>query len=157
MMLDRGTYLVPTLVAPQGILDAAEAGVRFPPAVLEKATGVIDDHRQSFRRAAAAGVRVAMGTDSGVSPHGRNLRELELMRQGGLSPEQVLTATTRNAAELLGVADRLGTIEPGKRADLVLVDGDPFDVASLPERIRGVYIDGRPAFDPALEREGVPA
>src|SRR6202040_176050 len=109
MMLDRGTYLVPTLVAPQGILDAADEGVRFPLAVLDKAKEVIDDHRQSFRRAATAGVRVAMGTDSGVTPHGRNLRELELMRQGGLTPEQVLTATTRTAAELLGVADTLGT------------------------------------------------
>jgi imidazolonepropionase-like amidohydrolase len=88
-----------------------------------------------------------MGTDSGVSPHGRNLRELDLMRQCGMSSEQVLVAATRTAAEVLGVADKLGTIEVGKRADLVLVDGDPFELATLPGRIRAVYTDGRPAFD----------
>lgn len=155
MMLDAGTFLVPTLVAPQGVVDAAAEGVRFPLAVLDKAKEVVDIHRDSFRRAVAAGVRVAMGTDSGVTPHGRNLRELELMRQGGMSPEQVLTATTRTAAELLGVADRLGTVEPGKRADLVLVEGDPFELVSLAGRIRGVYVDGRPAFDAPSEMERV--
>jgi len=151
LMLERDTYLVPTLVAPEAVLDAAEQGVRFPLAVLDKAREVIDVHRDSFRRAVAAGVRIAMGTDSGVAPHGRNLRELELMRRGGMSPEQVLVAASRTSAELLGVADRLGTIEPGKRADLVLVEGDPFDIATLPERIRGVYLDGRRAFDVAEE------
>jgi imidazolonepropionase-like amidohydrolase len=148
LMLDRGTWLVPTLVAPQAVLDAADQGVRFAPAVIDKAYQVIDVHRESFRRAVSAGVRIAMGTDSGVAPHGRNLRELELMRQGGMSPEQVLVATTSAAAELLGVAGQRGTIEPGKRADLVMVDGDPFDIATLPQRIRVVYLDGRPALDP---------
>jgi imidazolonepropionase-like amidohydrolase len=148
LMLDRGTWLVPTLVAPQAVLDAADQGVRFAPAVIDKAHQVIDVHRESFRRAVSAGVRIAMGTDSGVAPHGRNLRELELMRQGGMSPEQVLVATTSAAAELLGVAGQRGTIEPGKRADLVIVDGDPLDIATLPQRIRAVYLDGRPALDP---------
>src|SRR5438477_4913924 len=77
LMLDRGVFLVATLVAPLGVLDAAEHGVSFPLAVLEKAKAVIETHRESFRRAVAAGVRIAMGTDSGVTPHGRNLRELE--------------------------------------------------------------------------------
>lgn len=142
MMLDRGTYLVPTLVAPQGVLDAAAEGVRFPLSVLDKAKEVIDAHRDSFRRAVAAGVRIAMGTDSGVARHGQNLRELELMRQGGMSPQDVLRATTRTAAELLGVADARGTIEPGKLADLVVVDGDPLDVASLPASVVAVYLGG---------------
>ena len=144
LMLDHGTYLVPTLVAPRGVIDAAAAGVSFPLAVLDKANEVIDVHRESFRRAVAAGVRVAMGTDSGVTPHGRNLRELELMRQGGLAPADVLVATTRTAADLLGVAAERGTIEPGKLADLVVVDGDPFELATLPDRIAGVYLAGRP-------------
>lgn len=148
LMLDRGTWLVPTLVAPQGVLDAADQGVRFAPAVIEKARQVIDVHRESFRRAVSAGVMIAMGTDSGVTPHGRNLRELELMRQGGMKPAQVLVAATRAAAELLGVAGQRGTIEPGKRADLVMVEGDPLDIATLPERVRAVYLDGRPALDP---------
>jgi imidazolonepropionase-like amidohydrolase len=147
LMLDRGTYLVATLVAPLGVIEAADQGVRFPTTVLEKAREVVDVHRDSFRRAVAAGVKIAMGTDSGVTPHGRNLRELDLMRRGGMSPEQVLVATTKTAAELLGVADQRGTIAPGKQADFVLVDGDPFDLASLPARISAVYINGRPAFD----------
>jgi imidazolonepropionase-like amidohydrolase len=70
-----------------------------------------------------------------------------------MSPEHVLTATTRTAAELLGVADRLGTVEPGKRADLVLVEGDPFELVSLAGRIRGVYVEGRPAFETPSEME----
>ena len=78
------------------------------------------------------------------------------MRQGGMAPEQVLVAATRTSAELLGVAERLGTIEPGKRADLVLVEGDPYALATLPERIRGVYVDGRAAFEPRAQREAVP-
>jgi imidazolonepropionase-like amidohydrolase len=83
-----------------------------------------------------------MGTDSGVTAHGQNLRELGLMASGGMKPEEVLVATTSSAAELLGVDSELGTIEPGKRADLVLVDGDPFDFDSLPGAVREVWKDG---------------
>jgi imidazolonepropionase-like amidohydrolase len=84
-----------------------------------------------------------MGTDSAVTPHGENLRELELMVAGGMSPEDTLVATTRTAAELMGLEGELGTLEPGKRADLVVVDGDPFDFAGLDRRIAAVYQDGR--------------
>ena len=143
LMLARGTYLVPTLVAPQGVLDAAEAGAPLPEAIVAKARAVVDVHRDAFRRAVGAGVRVAMGTDSGVTPHGRNLRELVLMAEGGMSPAEVLVATTRTSAELLGLDRELGTIEPGKRADLVVVDGDPFAFETLPERIAAVFQDGR--------------
>jgi imidazolonepropionase-like amidohydrolase len=145
LMLGRGTWLVPTLVAPQGVIDAAEAGVPLPPAIVDKARLVIDVHRQAFAKAVQAGVRIAMGTDSGVTPHGRNLRELELMAAGGMAPADVLVATTLSAAELLGVDDRLGTIEVGKTADIVLLDGDPYDFGDLAGRIRGVWKDGRPA------------
>ena len=143
MMLDRGTFLVPTLVAPQGIIEAAEAGAPIPEAVLHKVHTVRDIHHAAFRRALAAGVRIATGTDSGVTPHGQNLRELTLMVANGMSPSDVLVATTRNAAELLGLLDELGTIEPGKRADLVVVEDDPFEFGDLGERIRAVYQDGR--------------
>ena len=83
-----------------------------------------------------------MGTDSGVTPHGRNLRELELMQRGGMTPAAVLEATTRSAAQLLGVDGDLGTLEPGKRADLVVVRGDRFAFDTLPERIVSVWQDG---------------
>ena len=142
LMLERGTWLVPTLVAPRGVLDAAAAGAAIPESSVRKAREVIDIHRSSFRKAAAAGVRIALGTDSGVTAHGENLRELALMVEGGMSPGAALEAATRSAARLLGIADDRGTIEPGKRADLVVVDGDPLDVAALPGNMRGVYLDG---------------
>ncbi len=84
-----------------------------------------------------------MGTDSGVGPHGDNLREIALMVDCGMTPAQALHATTLGAAELLGVDDDLGSVAPGKRADLVVLDGDPYDVGSLRERVRSVYQDGR--------------
>ena len=143
LMLQRGTYLVPTLVAPRGVVKAAEAGMAIPEASLAKAKEVIDIHFDSFRRAAAAGVKVAMGTDSGVTPHGRNLEELALMEEGGMTPTQVLVATTRRAAELMGLAGDSGTIEAGKRADLVVVDGDPMVMVGLADRVVAVYQAGR--------------
>jgi imidazolonepropionase-like amidohydrolase len=142
LMLERGTWLVPTLVAPQGVIDAAVAGVAIPPNVLEKARMVIDIHRAAFRRAVEAGVRIAMGTDSGVTPHGRNLRELALMAAGGMAPAAVLEAATRSAAQLLGLETDLGTIEVGKVADLVVVVGDALELGTLPERVEQVWQAG---------------
>jgi imidazolonepropionase-like amidohydrolase len=142
LMLDRGTWLVPTLVAPRGVIDAADAGASIPEASVAKAREVVETHAASFAKAVAAGVKVAMGTDSGVTPHGQNLRELSLMVDGGMTPMQAIEATTRSAAELMGLQDELGTLEPGKRADLVLVDGDPLDVATLADRVVEVYKDG---------------
>lgn len=142
MMLARGTWLVPTLVAPRGVIDAAAAGAAIPEASVAKAHEVAEIHRASFAKAVEAGVKVAMGTDSGVTPHGNNLRELQLMVEGGMTPMQAIVATTQSAAELMGLEEELGTLEPGKRADLVVVDGDPLDVATLTDRIEAVYQDG---------------
>lgn len=143
MMLERGTWLVPTLSAPLGVLEAVEAGANMPPQMIQKARDVIGAHRDSIRQAIAAGVRIAMGTDSGVGPHGTNLRELQLMAELGMAPEQVLVATTSSAAALLGVEEELGTVRPGKRADLVVVGGDPLDFDGLRERVEQVWKDGR--------------
>jgi imidazolonepropionase-like amidohydrolase len=143
LMVDRGAYLVPTLLAPTGVIRAAEAGAGVPEVAVVKAREVVDAHRDSFRRAVEAGVKVAMGTDSAVTPHGENLRELELMAEGGMAPEDVLLATTRTAAELMGLERELGTIEAGKRADLVAVAGDPFDFGDLANRVELVVQDGR--------------
>ncbi|MCV0402764.1 MAG: amidohydrolase family protein [Chloroflexi bacterium] len=142
LMLEHGTWLVPTLVAPRGVVRAADAGAAIPAASVAKAREVVDSHAASFRAAVAAGVKVAMGTDSGVTPHGRNLDELALMVEGGMSPMDALRAATQSAAELMGLEDELGTLEPGKRADLVVVSGDPLDVATLADRIEAVYQDG---------------
>jgi imidazolonepropionase-like amidohydrolase len=142
LMLARGTWLVPTLVAPQGVLDAVAAGAQLAPEIVDKAVRVLEIHRRAFRDAVAAGVRIAMGTDSGVTPHGRNLRELALMVEGGMAPAAALVATTRSAAELLGTDDRLGTLEPGKVADLVVITGDPYAFGDLAERVAAVWKAG---------------
>jgi imidazolonepropionase-like amidohydrolase len=155
LMLARGTWLVPTLTAG----DTTEAIADNPQVsedVRAKMRALGRPELEAFSRAAAAGVRVAMGTDCPVAPHGTNLRELELMASHGYTPEQALVAATSSAAELMGLQDRLGTLSPGKIADLVVVDGDPFDFATLGGRIEQVWKDGRrivipPA--PALEAE----
>ena len=143
LMLERKAWLVPTLVAPLGVIETAESGGAIAENVLAKARAVVDTHKAAVRRAVAAGVRLAMGTDTGVTPHGLNLRELSLMAEAGMSPAAVLEATTRSAAQLLGVAERRGTIEPGKDADLVVLDGDPYELATIPDRIDEVWLGGR--------------
>jgi len=143
LMLDRGTWLVPTLLAPRGVIAAAEAGVALTEAAKEKAYEVIDVHTESFRRAVEAGVKVAMGTDCPVSPHGTNLGELELMAKlSDMTPIDALVAATSSAAALMGLQDELGTLEPGKRGDVVVVDGDALDLATLAERVEQVWKDG---------------
>jgi imidazolonepropionase-like amidohydrolase len=125
------------------VIDAAAAGANLAAGVLDKALAVVETHRDAVRRAVEAGIRIAMGTDSGVTPHGRNLRGLALMEGVGMTPGAVLEATTRSAAHLLGVDEDLGTIEPGKVADLVVVDGDAYAFDTLPDRIESVWMAGR--------------
>ena len=143
LMLDRGAWLVPTLHAPRAVIRAAEAGLPLPASVVAKAHDVAASHLDSVRRAHEAGVRIAMGTDCGVGPHGTNLEELGLMAGAGLGALEALHATTGSAAALLGVDDDRGTLAPGLRADLVVVDGDPDDLDGLRERVRSVHLDGR--------------
>ncbi|MFF0448904.1 amidohydrolase family protein [Streptomyces sp. NPDC004609] len=143
MMADAGVWLVPTLLAPIALTERMDAGAAFPEAVVRKARDVVEVHRASVRRAAEAGVRIAMGTDSGVFPHGSNLRELELLHAAGLDGPAVLRAATSSAAELLGLGDRTGTLAPGRRADLLLLAGDPFDFAEYRSRVRVVFQRGR--------------
>lgn len=143
MMVDRGTYLVPTLIAPMGVLEAADRGVNVPQYAIDKTHQVMEAHRDSISRAIDAGVKVAMGTDSGVVPHGQNLREVHEMVRCGMAPAQALAASTSVAAELLDVLDDRGTIEVGKRADLVVLTGDPYDTATLGDQVGAVFQSGR--------------
>ena len=142
MMLERGTWLVPTLHAPRSVISSIEAGAALPEAVKEKAYALVELHRQNIRRAYEAGVKIAMGTDCGVGAHGTNLDELEMMRALGMSPVETLHATTGSAADLLGVDGDRGRLRPGLRADLVVVEGTPDDVADIAARVRRVYLDG---------------
>lgn len=135
LMAERGTWLVPTLSAPLAVLEAADAGAQLPPAALGKAREAVDRHRESFRLAVEAGVRVAMGTDSGVIAHGTNLRELVLMQSYGMTAFQVLRSSTSGAAELLGVDHERGRVAAGYLADLVVVRGS---AAAIPEMVNSV-------------------
>jgi imidazolonepropionase-like amidohydrolase len=138
-MLERGTWLVPTLLAVDGVIARAE---ELPDRMLDKARSIRDAHRDSVRRAVAAGVRIAMGTDCPVSPHGTNLGELALLVEAGLPSSQALAAATSSAAELLGRPD-LGRLRPGGRADVVVIRGDTDDVGTLAQRVEQVWMDGR--------------
>jgi imidazolonepropionase-like amidohydrolase len=146
-MLERGTYFVPTLSTLTNIeAHGAEAGI--PDFVIEKTQNAKKDFLDSVRRARETGIRVAMGTDAGTpfNRHGQNAQEMEYMVREGFSPAQALAAATLEAAKLLKIDHIVGTAAPGKRADLVLVDGDPLADVSLlrnPESILMVIQDGR--------------
>ena len=143
MMIDKNVWLVPTLGVDEFILERVEAGAAIAPAIVEKAKANGARRADSFRRAAAAGVRIAMGSDAAAESHGTNLKELRLMAATGLDPLQALHAATGSAAELLGAEESIGRIAPGLRADLVVVEGDPLDFNAYPRNIRSVYRRGR--------------
>jgi imidazolonepropionase-like amidohydrolase len=124
LMKERGTFYSATLCSAQGFLDAPPNSV--PDWARVKGQQVREALDDSFRRAYHAGVRLVLGTDAGTpyNRHGENAREMALMVKLGVSPLDALCAGTRNGAELLGKGDQLGSIEPGKTADLLLVQGD---------------------------------
>jgi imidazolonepropionase-like amidohydrolase len=128
IMKERGTYLVPTLMAPDSIMPNLS---KFPPEIAAKAVAANNALSKTFATAVKLGVKVGFGTDSGVSKHGENAREFVLMVKHGMTPLAALKAATSADAELLGLAKSIGTLEPGKLADIVAVPGDPLaDIAA---------------------------
>ncbi len=126
----KGAYLVPTEIAPVAALAQARGGA-LPPATLAKAEQAAAAMAANHRRAYAAGVKVAFGTDTGVSKHGDNATEFALLVKNGLSPAQAIAAATVGAADLLG-RDDIGTLAPGKTADIIAVSSSPLsDVTRL--------------------------
>ncbi|WP_326687302.1 amidohydrolase family protein [Streptomyces sp. NBC_01795] len=141
LMLERGTFLVPTLTTANTDPDPAKAA-SWAYAKKKHWQNVARTH---IPHAIRRGVRVALGTDCGIAEHGTNLRELAHLVEAGMTPMGALLAGTSEAAELLGMADTLGTLEPGKRADVVVARTNPLeDIASLsePENIALVLKDG---------------
>lgn len=141
------TVIVPTLSA---LITTARGGrsCGVPEAAVVKAKAMVARHKASFKLAHRAGIRIAMGTDAGTpfNRHGENAQELERMVALGMTPMEALIAATSSAAKLIGVADRVGTVEPGKLADLVLVRGNPLSQIALlqdRERIVGVMQAGK--------------
>jgi imidazolonepropionase-like amidohydrolase len=120
MMRERGTYLVPTLATRTGLAES-----KFPPLVKQKADTAVRAQDAMVRRALQAGVKIALGTDAAVYPHGNNAIEFALMAADGMTPAQSLQAGTAVAAELLGLSKKIGSLEAGKMADVVGVPGDP--------------------------------
>ncbi|MDP6257451.1 MAG: amidohydrolase family protein [Alphaproteobacteria bacterium] len=127
-----GAYLVPTVVAGVTVIEMAEQEGFFPPPIRAKAIAVGAQLMKMLGQVNKAGVKIAFGTDAGVSPHGGNAREFLLMVDAGMTPMESIVAATINAADLLGLSDEIGTIEPGKAADLVATDASPLaDIAEL--------------------------
>lgn len=129
-----GAYYVPTLLAPAAAYRDGERGA-LTPAQFEKAKAARGNAEKSFARAVREGVKIAFGTDSAVSPHGRNAEEFALMVKNGMTPTDAIKSATVNAADLLGVSAVAGTIEPGKDADIVAVEGDPLQNIRLLENV----------------------
>jgi len=123
-----GAYIVPTLMAGETVATIAEDDPDyFIDPVRKKALAVGPEMLANFRKAVKGGVNIAFGTDSGVSPHGDNAREFELMVEAGMTPSETLHAATIAAATLCGIEDEVGTIEPGKHADIVAFAGNPLE------------------------------
>ncbi len=141
MMKERGTYLVPTLMAFE-YTGGAHAPQNYPPEIAEKAHAAAQAHSNAFRLALKMGVKIAFGTDSGVSPHGLNAEEFALMVDRGMDPAQALLSATSVAAELLGLEEDLGTLEAGKRANIIAVPADPISDIRVTEKVHFVMKDG---------------
>jgi imidazolonepropionase-like amidohydrolase len=142
MMRQRGTFLVPTLMAAQGLQERIDKGIYIPPAILAKAKVAIASIHQTFQRALAKGVKIGLGTDAAVYPHGRNVEEFHQMTDLGMKPIDALKAGTSMDAELLGLADKVGTLEAGKIADVVAVPGDPVQNIRQTEHVFFVMKEG---------------
>ena len=144
IMLENGVYLVPTLAVQDNIrADIGSAGAEMAGLM----QSFLDNHGPRIYAAHEAGVLIAAGTDAGVTKHGNNARELELYVEHGLTPEEAIVTATVNAAALIGMEDELGTIEPGKVADLIAVAGDPLKDISVLKNVPVVIQGGRVVKD----------
>jgi imidazolonepropionase-like amidohydrolase len=138
----HGTYLVPTIIAGKTVAEMAKKPGALHPSVREKAARIGPLIQDSFGRAWKGGVKIAFGTDSGVSVHGENAREFVYMVEAGMPPIDAILSATRNAADLIGASDRIGTIQKGYYADVIAVDGDPLRDITEMQRVRFVMKGG---------------
>ena len=147
MMADKNIFFVPTLMVYEFHSTVS------PPHVRERALALADAHRKSIEMALTLGVKVVAGTDAGGFVHGDNAREIELLVEKGLTPMQAIQAATGWAAECVGLEGEIGSVEPGKYADLLVIDGDPLaDIGVLRDRnrIRLGLKGGEPFIDRTL-------
>jgi imidazolonepropionase-like amidohydrolase len=142
LMKERGTYFVPTVIAGRSVADSAQIPNYYPEMVKKKALEIGPIIQSIFGKAYKAGVKIAFGTDAGVFGHGKNAREFELMHEAGMPALEAIRSATLNAADLLGQSDKLGTIEPGKAADIIAVEGNPAETIQSMSKVKFVMRDG---------------
>jgi imidazolonepropionase-like amidohydrolase len=139
----KGTWWVPTISAGQFVAAQAEIPGYYPDVVKSKALAIGPKSIETFRKAYVAGVKIAMGTDCGVSPHGSNARELVYMNQAGMPPLETIQASTLHGAQLLGIETEVGTLETGKLADIIATPEDPRQDLSTVTRVSFVMKHGK--------------
>ena len=140
LMKNKGTYLTPTLMATEWILSKID---NYPPALQAKARAAGAARSEMFRNAVKLGVKISFGTDAAVFPHGQNAKEFKLMVDLGMQPIEALKAATGNAADLFGIAQKTGTLEKGKLADVIAMPGDPTADITATERVSFVMKEGK--------------
>ena len=140
MMKKKGTFLTPTLMASEWIMSKLD---NYPPALQAKAKAAYLARSEMFRNAAKMGIKISFGTDAAVYPHGQNAKEFKLMVDLGMNPIDALKSATANDAELLGIAQKVGTLEKGKLADVIAMAGDPTSDITATERVSFVMSEGK--------------
>ena len=143
LMKENGTYYVPTISAGEFVAEKAKIDGYYPEIIRPKASKIGPQIKSTFERAHMAGVKIAFGTDSGVSYHGDNAREFFYMTEGGMRPIDAIRSATIVAAELLGIEATLGTLEIGKIADIIAVKGNPLENITTLENVEFVMKNGK--------------
>jgi imidazolonepropionase-like amidohydrolase len=131
LMKKYGTYYVPTIIAGKSVADSAKIMGFFPKVIADKAMQVGPQIQTTFGKAYKAGVKIAFGTDAGVYAHGKNAKEFQYMVEAGMPAMEAIKSATVSAADLLGVSKEKGSIEAGKQADIIAVEGDPSQDISI--------------------------
>ena len=143
LMKQHGTYLVPTLLIAQRSLEIANSHPeQLNPSSAQKARAVVPIMQKNLHDAYMAGVKIAFGTDESLVPHGQNAREFALMVKAGMKPIDAIIAATGSAADLIGDTKDIGSVQPGRYADIVAVNGDPLADVRLLERVQFVMKGG---------------
>src|SRR3954471_18801068 len=138
-----GTYFVPTIIAGKSVADSAKKSGYYPPLIAGKALAIGPVIQGTFGKAYKAGVKIAFGTDAGVYAHGKNWMEFVYMNEAGMPALEAVKAATINGADLMGIADKTGSIEKGKWADIVAVDGDPTQDIHVMSKVSFVMKEGK--------------